>query len=630
MDAVWGVIDFSSSINSQVIAKKMVESMAGYDLVDIDSEILNNSVIAIGHQYILGESRAFANPKKIDNDFIYAGNCMLDNREELLELLDCESDVSDVEMLFKSYTTWNNDFVNNVLGVFTLVVYDIKNNECKIYNDHLGNRSLYYFFEHNSFMFSTLINPIKSTNRLKIDEKWVTASMSSTSPNMSIYEGLTPYENVFQLPAGTYLTVNSQGVRITPYWDPTKISIDKNIKIDEIKDISLKTLNVCIESLVSRDVNVGMTLSSGLDSGLIACIAAPILDGAQKHLYTYTSVPSSGYEWNKDQYFVDDEREGVAKIVDHFSNILPKFIDYDEINAFDILDEMVTKLEYPYKAVQNIVWLNEIYKQAKKDSVRIVMQGQFGNSTVSYGNILTRVYDELIHLRIDKALKEINSFCVLNGVSRKKALHIFVSEWMSRHKSSKKIELSDIVRKDLTDKYMISKELLKSERQVGGHYIDDRYQRLKFMFYQQELAQLSVFDTRFELMYGVIIRDPLKDKRVIELCAKLPLEAFITQGIERALVRVFAKDVFPDNFDFNIKKRGRQSADFTYRIKRDWDRIKDELVSAMNNDQILDYIDVNRINHLLTMIRKKPEKLGTTEVTEILIICSLSTFLAKS
>lgn len=107
-----------------------------------------------------------------------------------------------------------------------------------------------------------------------------------------LYEALTPYEGILQMPAAGHLTWTPEFSSLDIYWDRT--SLPKPLPHKDpmhYQTLFRDTLSACVSSMLRSAEHTGCTLSSGLDSSAIAALAAPRLAEMGEQLYSYTSVP---------------------------------------------------------------------------------------------------------------------------------------------------------------------------------------------------------------------------------------------------------------------------------------------------------------------------------------------------
>ena len=90
--------------------------------------------------------------------------------------------------------------------------------------------------------------------------------------------------------------------------------------------------------------------------------------------------------------------------------------------------------------------------------------------------------------------------------------------------------------------------------------------------------------------YGISVRDPTGDRRVIEYTLATPVEEFIRGGIPRSLARrAFADRLPPEVATF--RQRGYQSADWHEALDRARPEIEQEIESIMRCDGVADAVD---------------------------------------
>ena len=74
------------------------------------------------------------------------------------------------------------------------------------------------------------------------------------------------------------------------------------------------------------------------------------------------------------------------------------------------------------KTMVNAPWIYEAFKQAKKDNCHILLGGQYGNITISYGFVRNLFLSYKYSGRWISLLRSINRYGKNNNVSRKKIL----------------------------------------------------------------------------------------------------------------------------------------------------------------------------------------------------------------
>ena len=636
MSVIWGIINLDWKEADESLGYQMEQAMMQYKLDRCHTCRNENAVMGCGIQYITPEAVHERLPFYDEaTQIFYTSDCMLDNREELLQKLsvrDCV--IPDGYLIYLAYLEWGDQYVDHVLGSFSMVAYHKQTGSCYLFADHTGSRSLYYSIVNNVLYFATTFAPMLAVmpqEDRSFNEKWITICELSATPIMEYYPGETPFDKIHYVMPGHFVKLQRKGADAIIdnhcYWNLNKIKKIKLKSQEEYRELFTKTLFDCVKSVLRSKENTAITLSSGLDSASVACIAAAFLEHENKKLYSFTSIPVTKYVEEKNPYYITDESEGVKAICNAYGNIDPEFVTCEGKNAFSELKRMVPFLEFPHKSRHNMVWLDELYERASLKGCKVVLKGQYGNATISQGKIFNRVYDEIKHLRFASGYHEINMFCKNLNISRKKTIKMLVREWMKERWRCKNSFENTLVLKDLLEKHNIIHYINQLFKAGGSDLLDLRSQEQRNMNYMMSFSQIGAIDTRFGLQYGIVIRDPLKDKRIVELCNSLPLKCYVQNGVERAAVRMYMRDIVPDTILDTVKRRGLQSADYITRLRLDWERISKEMLDILNEPRLLHFIDKGELLRLREEVKGGDLFVEEGKIINVLMLSSFSFFL---
>lgn len=510
-----------------------------------------------------------------ENDCLITADVIIDNREELSSQMNVKlhQGVSDSELIMKAYLKWGLDFPKYIIGVFAIAIYDFKCDKLILVRDQLGQRSLYYSVCNDVVKFSTIEKPL--TNGMLINEDFIRRFISIRYVLDDFIGKETAYKNIFYVePAGILIF---EGSKITSfkYWELKKQKITKSIN-DEI--IELK--NIFTEAIACRirtKGNVGIKLSGGLDSSAIAYIVAPMLKEKSKKLFAYTTISDPKYLLKYHKSVITDESNIVKMIRDRYDNIELDFIVSSGDTPFNVIEQALEIFEQPYKFVTNSYWVLDISNHAMNDGCKILLNGQFGNFTLSHDNIVKHLNNLLLKFKWITFYKDIKRYCRKKKMGRKQLLRHMFSYTFIKDK-----------RLDYLNQYGI---LSTTEKKTLGEYFKDTFatslksiasnSTLKSMTSSAVLNHLGAVETKLSLKYNLIERDPFRDVRVIEKCYSLPVSVYNTCGDERALIKELMKDTLPEEI-LDPSKRGLQAADWPNRIKADWKEIRTSIINTLD------------------------------------------------
>lgn len=610
MSAIWGIIDFSKQRISIEQKEQFADTYSDYAIDRMADIHYSHVLMGCGHQFLTQHANRDILPiYDKEREILFTCDAVLDNRDALLSKLpEATSEMGDGTLLYLAYLKWDKRVCEHLLGAYTFAVYHERTNECFLYTDHMSNRSLFYCFRDNVLYFSTLIVPLQKMLQSALSEKWIVSCLSNTSANIAIFEELTPFEGILQVMAASYICFSSGISDVCEYWSPYSIKQDRSISSEkQCEEIFLKIMQECVESQIPSTSQVGATLSGGLDSTTIASFAASFLDKEGRLLYSYTSVPLKDYKADPDTYAITDESQNVEAFCKMYPNIRPSFLACPGLDGFTPLAELMPHMGYPMKSAHNLTWLNEIYKKASSDGCRLMLKGQYGNFSISFGYALTVFYQLLLAGRWTTLYRGIRAFQRHYRVPMKEIFRFMWKEWRNERNPAPFPYEDSLVSADVVKKHMIPQALRQMQKNQGAGTMLSRSQRLNLLYEKGCLAQLSMFDTFMGLTHGLLIRDPSKDKRMIELCARIPVEYYIAGGLERGQVRSFMHDRIPDCILLDIYHRGLQSADNHFRILQNWTCHKEYLQRILASDLLLPYLDAERLQALLKDVSSEIE-----------------------
>ena len=138
-------------------------------------------------------------------------------RQELLKKGHAFKTNSDTEVIIHLYEEYGNNFLSKLNGQFAIAIYDKKKEELFLARDRDGIRPLFYTEIGGSLAFASEIKSLLEFPDLKL-----CFSRKAISQYFTFWTALSPntvFEEVFEVPPRSFMTVNSKGKQLTNYWD---------------------------------------------------------------------------------------------------------------------------------------------------------------------------------------------------------------------------------------------------------------------------------------------------------------------------------------------------------------------------------------------------------------------------
>ncbi|MGE4294200.1 MAG: asparagine synthase (glutamine-hydrolyzing) [Campylobacterales bacterium] len=179
---------------------------------------------------------------------------------------------SDTETLLALYEKEGEAMLSKLDGMFAFALHDARDNTLFLARDRYGKKPLYYSFQ-NGFAFASEIGALSRSDRFGVNHNAIEAFLRF---GFIPFEH-TAYENIFELPAGSFLRLSlTDGTHQVRRWfDPAPLYAPKNLSDQEaIEAVEAALKNSVKSRLEASDVEVGAFLSGGIDSSLVSYYAA--------------------------------------------------------------------------------------------------------------------------------------------------------------------------------------------------------------------------------------------------------------------------------------------------------------------------------------------------------------------
>jgi asparagine synthase (glutamine-hydrolysing) len=323
--------------------------------------------LAGGHQPIWNETK----------DVAVVLNGELYNYRELRErLVLCGHSFitgSDTEVLVHAWEEWGEDTLTELRGMFAFALLDLRERYATapilfLARDPLGIKPLYYTQTPDGFAFASEVRALlasgAASKRLSHDALTAYLLFGSVSEPVTLIEG------VFSLPPGHRMLLHVPERRRTPrarqWWDPALSPAGRDTRKPRDFTPAAKKLRPMLEDAVRAhlvaDVPVGLFLSSGLDSGAIASLAAKALAGIQSFTLTF---PGTAF----------DEAD-LARVIAKRCRTKHTEVPLDGATMVSRLDEAIAALDQPTMDAVNTYFVSWA---ARKVGLKVALSGLGGD-----------------------------------------------------------------------------------------------------------------------------------------------------------------------------------------------------------------------------------------------------------
>ncbi len=162
-------------------------------------------------------------------------------------------------------------------GMFTAFIWDFRRDdrgEFYLVRDQLGIKPLYVYEDAGRFAFSSELTPLLGIpgGELAIDPVGLSAYLTYRY----VVAPMTFFRNIRRVEAGTYIKIRGGFASTWRYWDLPQNENALDISEGEASERLLSMLRASVAQQQMSDVPIGLLLSGGLDSSVIASLCADI------------------------------------------------------------------------------------------------------------------------------------------------------------------------------------------------------------------------------------------------------------------------------------------------------------------------------------------------------------------
>jgi asparagine synthase (glutamine-hydrolysing) len=348
-----------------------------------------------------------------------------------------------------------------------------------------------------------------------------------------IPEPRTPFRDVRRVEAGTFIRFSRDGAEAVRYWDAGSFRIERIPAGDAIAETQ-RLVERAVEKQVMADVPVGVFTSGGLDSSILATLAAKFIGVDKVHTYSAAFAERS--------YDESPVAEELARRIR--TRYVP--VPADEETLLEALQSVVRGVAEPL--ADPAILPTFLLARAARQHVKVILSGEgadelFGGYPTYIGHKVAPMYDALpsfVRAALRKIVQRVPSST--KKVTLEFLLKRFVSDaekpWMERHLAWFGTGLSPAVSRigsDLPDLPAAS----NGDALTGAMLLDYRsYLR----------DNLLVKVDRATMLSSVEARAPFLDRDVTRFALSLPpdlrLRRFETKWVlKKASERWLPKDV---------------------------------------------------------------------------------------
>lgn len=444
---------------------------------------------------------------------------------------------SDTEVLLRSYLAWGEQCVNRFNGDWAFLIWDPRSQKAFLSRDRFAVKPLY--FTHARGVLSIASEP-KALLELYPELRCVNErALYRFLKESALYDHTDCfYEGIYLLQPSHYGIYNpdSNQLDVVRYWDwPNEVNSnlgDAQAQFDTLFEDAVRLR-------MRSDVPVGVTLSGGLDSTAVMSSAEKHLELGSKRMTAFTSV----YEQQPNIPLVD-ERRWAALAAQNCVHVDLKFVEAPNHLWLQTLRKIISYMDGPgYSPAVFPLW--HIARTASQQSVKVLIEGQGADELLGgYPDYAAAaLLEKLGHLF--RKFKWVVLGRELRGCFAAFGAGVFLIR-LSRIVFPWLIDLNyryagllGVMRGDFIERVQLGLDNIPFAQENTSVSLAENMMR--FDFSSRELPGLLQYGDIVGMANGIESRLPFLDYRLVEFCARLPIEWKVKTGETKYILRGYLR-----------------------------------------------------------------------------------------
>lgn len=452
----------------------------------------------------------------------------------------------DAEVLLTAFMAWGEACLKRLNGMYAFVIVNTRNGNTFAARDRAGIKPLFYARTKDAILFASESKALAVVTGAQLDEARISEYLCSGRTDSMDMTPRSYFKGVFSLQAGHALTILRDGtIRNWCHWEPPEEShelarLPEDVLIERYRDLFVSS----VARQMRSDVPIGITLSGGVDSSSVACVAQNLLKAQEGEQLTYFCFHSAKYDESHYRDLVTTRSKGRPIIVKKIAS-----------SVVALNRQLIAIHDEPLHSITALANA-ELYQSARSEGIKVLLGGQGADELLAgyptYRDVMLRQIvikegwaEAISELRGDAftfegrrarrildlmqqlTTRKLRSFGILSERQQTKQAQVVATAegWLTKHA------------RDIN--HEASQQSKNFEEWSLWGTLKDSYQR-------SPLPDYLRIEDRNSMTHGVEARVPFLDDDLVNFSFSLPARMKIRKGCTKYIHREAMRGIVPD------------------------------------------------------------------------------------
>lgn len=460
---------------------------------------------------------------------------------------------SDTEVILAAYQRWGEECLDHLRGMFAFALWDEKKQQLFCARDRFGIKPFYYCQVGDSFYFASeakALLPFLPEIKTRLDALCEYLTFQFCLEDKTLFEGIHAL-----LPAHQLIVKQGQ-VRLSRYWE-VFYQPDFMHTARYFEERLRALIEESVELHMRSDVPIGAYVSGGMDSSIIASVAA-----------TRENASLMGFHGKFTSGTGCDE-SAFAKAVSAYGEFPLAEVDISSADFVATIDRVIYHLDFPVGGPGSFpqYHVSKLAAHYRK----VVLGGQGGDEIFGgYARYLMAYFEQCIKGAIEGTMHSGHFVVTYESIipnlatlkSYQPLLKEFWAEGLFGDQDARYFRLinrANTLQGEIRQEIFHSSDVFETFRKIfHGENVgkESYFDRMTHFDFKTLLPALLQVEDRMSMAHGIESRVPFIDHALVEFAATMPADVKFKDGnLKRVLVDSM-RDYLPQNVHSRKDKMG--------------------------------------------------------------------------